>query len=124
MNQSELWAETDELAALIIQSPEIVAFHEAEKYLKAHPKANQMMAKLRELQAQVADFQARKVPPKHFLHLLKDSESLLEELEKIPEVIAFQRAQQSVNHLLRSVTDRLAQAVLSGVADDEEDNRV
>ena len=124
MNQTELWAETDELAELIIQSPEIVAFHEAEKHLKAHPKANQMMTELRDLQAQVADFQARKVPPKHFLHLLKDSESLLEELEKIPEVIAFQRAQQRVNDLLKSVTDRLAQAVLSGVVDDEEDNRV
>ncbi|QSO53901.1 YlbF family regulator [Alicyclobacillus curvatus] len=124
MNQSELWAETDELAELIIQSPEIVAFHEAEKQLKAHPRASQMMAELRELQGQVGDFQARKVPPKHYIHLLKNSESLLEELEKIPEVVAFQRAQQNVNDLLKSVTNRLAQAVLSGVADDDEDNRV
>lgn len=123
MNQEELWAETDELARLIMESPEITAFHAAEKNLKEHVKASQMMAELRLLQEQVGEFQARKVPPKHYVHLLQQSESLMEALEKIPEVVAFQQCQQEVNTLLQSVTSRLAQAVLTKVAD-EEDNRV
>ena len=124
MNQGELWAETDELASLIMQSPEIIAFHEAERNLKAHVRASQLMAELRLLQEQIGEFQARKVPPKHYVHVLHNSESIMGELEKIPEVAAFQQSQQEVNDLLQQVTSRLAQAVLARVEDDEENNRV
>lgn len=124
MNQEQLWAETDELAKLIMESTEIVSFHQAEKNLKEHVQASQMMAELRLLQEQVAEFQARNVPPKHYIHLLQQSESLMERLEKIPEVAAFQQSQQQVNDLLQSVTSRLAQAVLTKVAESDEENRV
>lgn len=117
MDRNEIWAETEELADLILRSPEIQSFHAAEAQLKAHPKAASMMGQLRELQEQVADFQARHVPPKHFIHLLKESESLMAQLESISEVATFQQAQGEVNELLQSVTARLAQAVLSRVDD-------
>lgn len=119
MERNEIWAETEELADLLIQADEIQAFHEAEVNLKAHPQAARMMNELRELQEQVADFQARKVPPKHFIHLLQRSESLLQELENIPEVTEFQRAQSAVNDLLQSVTNRLALAVTTRVTNPE-----
>lgn len=115
LNRNEIWAETEELADLIIRCPEIQTFHEAESQLHSHPKAVSMMAQLRDLQEQISDFQARRVPPKHFVHLLKESESLMEQLENIPEVTAFQQAQGEVNELLQSVTTRLAAAVLSKV---------
>lgn len=123
MNQEQLWTETDELAKLIIASPQIAAFHQAEKNLKAHTEASHLMAELRSLQEQVGEFQSRKVPPKHYVHLLQKSESLLDTLEKIPEVAAFQQSQQDVNTLLESVTSRLAQAVLTRVTDEEPVNR-
>ncbi|CAM3827141.1 YlbF family regulator [Alicyclobacillus pomorum] len=119
MNHNELWAETEELADLIIQAPEIVAYQAAEQRMKAHPTAQRMIAQLKSLQEQVAEYQARKVPPKHYIHLLKDSESLLADLEKIPEVAEFQKAQAAVNELLQAVTQRLAKAVLRKVSDEE-----
>ncbi|MCL6453107.1 MAG: YlbF family regulator [Alicyclobacillus sp.] len=115
LDRNELWAETEELADLIMQAPEIQAFHDAEARLKANPQALSMMNRLRELQEQIGEFRARNVPPMHFVHLMQESESLLEKLETLPEVAAFQRAQTDVNDLLQSVTSRLAQAVLQRV---------
>lgn len=120
INRNELWAETEELADLIMQAPEIIAFHQAEQQMKEHPSAQSMIAKLKELQEEVGEYQARKVPPKHFVHLLKESESLMEQLEKIPEVVSFQQAQTQVNELLQAITSRLARAVLQRVTDDEQ----
>jgi cell fate (sporulation/competence/biofilm development) regulator YmcA (YheA/YmcA/DUF963 family) len=119
IDHNELWAQTEELADLIIQAPEITAFQEAEKNMQAHPEAKQMMNKLKALQEEVGEFQARQVPPKHYIHLLKDSESLLEELEKIPEVAEFQTAQTQLNDLLQAITNRLAKAVLTRVNESE-----
>jgi cell fate (sporulation/competence/biofilm development) regulator YmcA (YheA/YmcA/DUF963 family) len=118
-NHNELWAQTEELAELIIQAPEIAAYQAAEQRMKEHPTARKMMEKLKALQEEIAEYQARRVPPKHYIHLLKDSESLLEQLEKIPEVAEFQRTQAAVNELLQAVTNRLAKAVLERVADEE-----
>jgi cell fate (sporulation/competence/biofilm development) regulator YmcA (YheA/YmcA/DUF963 family) len=118
-NHNELWAQTEELADLIIQAPEIAAYQAAEQRMKEHPTARQMMEKLKALQEEIAEYQARRVPPMHYIHLIKDSESLLEQLEKIPEVVEFQRTQAAVNELLQAVTNRLAKAVLRRVSDDE-----
>jgi cell fate (sporulation/competence/biofilm development) regulator YmcA (YheA/YmcA/DUF963 family) len=120
INHNELWAETEELADLIVQAPEIIRFHEAEQRMKEHPSANSMISELKDLQEQVGEFQARRVPPKHYVHLLKESESLMERLEKIPEVAEFQTAQTAVNELLQAVTSRLARAVLHRVSDEEQ----
>jgi cell fate (sporulation/competence/biofilm development) regulator YmcA (YheA/YmcA/DUF963 family) len=120
INRNELWAETEELADLIIKAPEIIAFQQAEQQMKEHPSAQSMISKLKELQEEVGEYQARKVPPKHFVHLLKESESLMEQLEKIPEVVTFQQAQTEVNELLQAITSRLARAVLQRVTDEEQ----
>jgi cell fate (sporulation/competence/biofilm development) regulator YmcA (YheA/YmcA/DUF963 family) len=120
INRNELWAETEELADLIIQAPELMSFQEAEQKMKSHPHAQSMIAELKVLQDEVVGFQARRVPPKHYVHLLKESESLMEQLEKIPEVMEFQNAQTAVNELLQAVTSRLAKAVLQRVSDEEQ----
>ncbi|GMA49207.1 hypothetical protein GCM10025857_05640 [Alicyclobacillus contaminans] len=117
VDHNELWAETEELADMIVQAPEIVRYQRAEAQMKAHPRAQRMLERLRALREEIGEFQARKVPPKHYMHLLRDSESLLEELEKIPEVVEFQHAQTAVNDLLQTITRRLAKAVLEKVED-------
>ncbi|MCL6593952.1 MAG: YlbF family regulator [Alicyclobacillus sp.] len=117
-DHNELWAQTEELADLIMQSPEINAYQLAEARMKQHPQASSLLARLKDVQEQVAEFQARQVPPMHYVHLLKESESLMTELEKIPEVAEFQRAQNAVNDLLQTLTRRLARAVLERVGDD------
>ncbi|MDQ0191227.1 YlbF family regulator [Alicyclobacillus cycloheptanicus] len=115
VDRNELWAEAEELADLIIQSPEIIQFKECELALKEVPEAQVMMAQLRELQEQIAEFQARRVPFEHYKHMMHDMESLLEKLENIPEVRKFQAAQSAVNDLLQAVTNQLAKAVLERV---------
>jgi cell fate (sporulation/competence/biofilm development) regulator YmcA (YheA/YmcA/DUF963 family) len=115
VDRNELWAEAEELADLIIQSPEIIQFKESELALKEVPEAQVMMAQLRELQEQIAEFQARRVPFEHYKHMMHDMESLLEKLENIPEVRKFQAAQSAVNDLLQAVTNQLAKAVLERV---------
>lgn len=117
INHNELWAETEELADLIIEAPEIKAYKDAEQRMKEHPTAQSKMKKLKELQEEIVEFQARRVPPKHYTHLMENSESLIEELEKIPEVAEFQQTQLRVNELLTNITTRLAKAVLEKVED-------
>ncbi len=115
MDPNELWAETAELADLIIQSADVVAFQAAEMKMNAHPEVARLMVQLKETHEQIGDFQARHVPPKHYLHLLEQSESILHHLESIPEVIQFQNAQSSVNNLLQEISLRLAKAVFTQV---------
>jgi cell fate (sporulation/competence/biofilm development) regulator YmcA (YheA/YmcA/DUF963 family) len=122
LDRNELWAQTEELADLIMQAPEIARYQEAEARMKAHPTASRMIQELKDLQEQVAEFQARQVPPMHYVHLLRETESLLDRLEKIPEVAEFQQAQAAVNDLLQALTQRLARAVLERVADVQGDD--
>lgn len=119
VDRNELWAEAEELADLIIQSPEIIRYQTTEQALKDVPQAQTMMVQLRDLQEQIAEFQARRVPFEHFKHLMHDMESLLEQLDNIPEVRHFQAAQAEVNELLQSVSNQLAKAVLERVTGEE-----
>ncbi len=120
-NHNELWAQTEDLADLIIKSPEIRLYQEAEKKLQAHQQAVHLMAQLRDLQDQIGDFISRKVPEQYYRHLSEEAESLLEQLEKIPEVQHFQSAQSAVNELLQAVSDHLQQAVLQQVTQEDPD---
>ena len=119
IDRNELLAQADELAEMIMQAPEIIAYQKAEQQMKAHPQAESLLRRVRELQEQVAEFQARNVPPMHFAYLLEETESLFEKLDMIPEVQAFQQAQTAVNQLLQSVTNRLARGVQNRVNDQE-----
>ncbi len=119
IDRNELWAEAEELADLIIQSPEVIRYQEAEKVLKATPKAQAKMAQLRDLQEQIAEYQFRKVPFEHYKYLMHDMESLLAELETIQEVKTFQGAQTALNELLQTVSNQLSRAVLERVTVDD-----
>jgi len=116
IDRNELLAEADELADLIIRSPEITAFQVAEEKLKANVSARYKMQELRDLQDQVGELQSRKVPLLHYKHLFERTDALLLELEKIEEVQLFQSSQQAVNSLLQEVTGRLATAVMTRVS--------
>jgi cell fate (sporulation/competence/biofilm development) regulator YmcA (YheA/YmcA/DUF963 family) len=111
-DRNELLAEANELAELLLKTPEISAYRLAEKNMKADPATESKIRKLRELTDQVGEFRARNVPFKHYEHLLKDSEALLNELQSIPEVRAFQEAQTAINELLQTVTNRLSRGVM------------
>jgi cell fate (sporulation/competence/biofilm development) regulator YmcA (YheA/YmcA/DUF963 family) len=121
IDRNELWAQAEELAELLIRCPEIQAYREAEARMNANPQAVSMIRKLRELQEEIADFQARRVPEAYYRHLVAESESLLAKLEKIPEVKAFQEAQTAVNDLLQEVTQRIAAVLTSGGTHDGPD---
>lgn len=112
VDRNELLAEANELAELLLKTPEIAAYRLAERNMKANPATEAKIRKLRELTDQVGEFRARNVPFKHYEHLLKESETLLNELQSIPEVHAFQEAQAAINELLQTVTDRLARGVM------------
>lgn len=119
VDRNELWAQAEELAELIIQSPEVVLYQQAEEALKSTPSAQSMMNQLRDLQEQIGEFQARKVPFEHYKHLMRDVESLLERLETIPEVKQFETAQSAINELLEAVSNQLSKAVLERVTGEE-----
>lgn len=112
VDRNELLAQANEIAELLLKTPEIAAYRLAEQNMKANPATESKIRKLRDLTDQVGEFRARNVPFKHYEHLLKDSESLLNELQSIPEVRAFQEAQTAINELLLSVTDRLSRGVM------------
>lgn len=117
VDRNELWAEAEELADLLMQSPEFHQYRQAETAMKENRSALAMITQLKELQEQIGEFQARKVPEEYYKNLIAESESLLEQLEKIDEVRAFQTAQDSVNELLQAVTNRLSLAVSSRMGD-------
>ena len=113
VDRNELWAEAEELADLLMQAPEFHEYRQAETAMKENKPALAMITQLKDLQEQIGEFQARKVPEEYYKNLIAESESLLEQLEKIDEVRAFQTAQDSVNELLQAVTNRLSLAVSS-----------
>ncbi|MCL6548363.1 MAG: YlbF family regulator [Alicyclobacillus sp.] len=111
LNRNELLAQAEDLADLLIQAPEVARYRAAEAKLHQNATALSLMRQLRERQEQVAEFAARGVPEVHYRHLLQESESLLAQLETLPEVREFMDAQSAVNDLLQAVTGRLAKAV-------------
>lgn len=112
VDRNELLAQANELTELLLKTPEIAAYKLAEQNMKANPATEAKIRKLRDLTEQVGEFRARNVPFKHYEHLLKDSQSLLNELQSIPEVRAFQDAQAAINELLLTVTNRLSRGVM------------
>jgi len=121
VDRNELWAEAEELADLLMQSPEMRIYQQAEQAMKVNTAAVSMVMQLKDLQEQIGEFQARNVPESYYQSLADQSESLFEQLEKIKEVREFQVAQSAVNELLQAVTERLSQAVNSRMAVDLEE---
>lgn len=111
LDRNELLAQAEELAERIVQSPEVAAYQFAQQKLKQNPAAVALLKKVQEIQAQLTEFQARNVPPMHYAYLLKESETLLYELNTIPEVTALKEAEQHVNSLLELISSRLMKIV-------------
>lgn len=111
MDRIDLLLQAGELADLILESPEVDAYRRANAALHEHREAVSFMRRLGELREQVAEFQARRVPPMHYRYLLEETDGIMQQLEHIPEVKAFEDAEAKLNALLDEVADRLSSAV-------------
>lgn len=111
MDRLELLLQADELADLLLMSPEIEVYRRTEEALNRNGNALNLLKRFHELREQVAEFQARKVPPMHYSYLLAETDQLLKQLEEIPEVTAYEQAQAKLNELLDAVTATLYSAV-------------
>ncbi|GMA58758.1 cell fate (sporulation/competence/biofilm development) regulator YlbF (YheA/YmcA/DUF963 family) [Alicyclobacillus sacchari] len=111
MDRNQLLVQASELADLIAESEEAAAYREAQARLAANREASALLRQFRELREQVGEFQARKVPPLHYRHLLEQADALLSELHRIPDVQSFEMAEKRLNDLLDAVTARLSAAI-------------
>ncbi|WAH35552.1 YlbF family regulator [Alicyclobacillus dauci] len=111
VDRVDLLVQADELADMILKTPEIQAFKQAEAAMEANGEAMNLLRRFRELREQVAEFQARQVPPMHYSYLLEETDQLMKKLEQIPEVKAFEDAQSKMNALLNAIASRLSAAV-------------
>ncbi|MFB5191625.1 YlbF family regulator [Alicyclobacillus fastidiosus] len=111
MDRVDLIVQADELAKLILHRPEIRVYRAAEAALEANGEAMNLWRRLRELREQVAEFQARRVPPMHYSYLLAETDQLLDKLNAMPEVQAYEEAQTKLNELLDAISSRLSSAV-------------
>lgn len=111
MDRNDLLAEADDLAELILHTPELAAYRDAQAAMERNREAVHLLRKFHELREQVAEFQARRVPPMHYSYLLKETDEVLQKMEEIPEIKAYEQAQKELEELLTAVTDRLSSAV-------------
>lgn len=111
MDRLNLLVQADELADLILQTPEVTAYREAEMALNRNGEATNLLRRLKELREQVAEFQARRVPPMHYAHLLEETDGLMKQMENIPELKAFETAQHRIEEMFDSITAVLTAAV-------------
>lgn len=111
MDRLNLLLQAEELADLILQSPEVEDYRAAEAALQNQPEATNLIRRLRELREQIAEFQARNVPPMHYAYLLEETEKIRGQMDEIPEVREYESAQQKMETLFDSVSSRLSSAV-------------
>lgn len=111
LDRLNLLLQAEDLADLILKAPEVEAYRSAEAALQNHPEATSLIRRLRDLREQVAEFQARKVPPMHYAYLLEETEKIRDQMDMIPELKEYENAQQRMETLLDSITSRLSSAV-------------
>lgn len=111
LDRIELIVQADELAELILHLPEVRSYRAAEARMEANGEAMNLRRRLFELREQIAEFQARRVPPLHYSYLLEEADELLGKLNAMPEVQAFEEAQAKLNDLLDAISSRLSAAV-------------
>lgn len=118
MDRLSLLLQADELADMILQLPEVQSYRETEAAMERNTDAMNLLRRFRELREQVAEFQARRVPPMHYASLLQETDELMAKLEEIPEVQAFEAAQERMNELFDAITARLKSAVETQINED------
>ncbi|MDI3256111.1 MAG: YlbF family regulator [Kyrpidia sp.] len=110
LDPNELWAQAYELGLLIADSPEVEAYRQAEQALNENAEAQVLLRRLREQQEQLDSL--RRHGSGDYVRPLEESvDEILKALEAIPEVAAFQQAQQRVNDLLQEVTRTIMSAM-------------
>ncbi|SIS99925.1 YlbF family regulator [Alicyclobacillus vulcanalis] len=113
MDRVVLWEKASELARLIADSEAAQGYREAKARLDESPEAQSLLRRFRELQEAVAEFQARRVPPMHYRHVIEEADRLLTEMRRLPEIAAFEQAERRLNELLDAVSSRLQRGLTS-----------
>lgn len=109
LDRNVIYRQATDLGALLAQTDEVAAYREAEEALLQHKTATGILQRLRELQqtAEETDDEASVAP------MYEEIDQLLGELETIPEAVSFEQAQEVVNALLQTVSQIIADGVIS-----------
>jgi cell fate (sporulation/competence/biofilm development) regulator YlbF (YheA/YmcA/DUF963 family) len=107
LDRNQLNLRATELGELLAESEEIAVYRDAEAALLAHPRAAALIHEIRE--SQQAENASKYVIGGTELdsHL----EALLEELESIPEAVAFMKSQATVQALMHTVSQIISQGI-------------
>jgi cell fate (sporulation/competence/biofilm development) regulator YlbF (YheA/YmcA/DUF963 family) len=110
IDRNQIWIKATELGSLVAQCDEVTAFREVEREMLAHPQASELMNRLRNLQQKL---EAAEADGDEAVCQAIDKEmgSVLDAAEAIPVVARFEEAQQSMNALLGTVSQIIAQSV-------------
>ncbi|WP_206881300.1 YlbF family regulator [Alicyclobacillus mali (ex Roth et al. 2021)] len=111
MDRGALWDKASELARLIADSEQAQRYRDAKVQLDGSPQAQSMLRRFRELQEAVAEFQARRVPPMHYRHVIEEADRLLAQMRGVPEIASYEQAERELNELLDEVSSRLQRAL-------------
>ncbi|MCY0902488.1 MAG: YlbF family regulator [Firmicutes bacterium] len=107
MDRNQIYRKATELGALLAETEEVASYRLAEEALLNHPSARQKLARLRELQEATQSGEIE--DPDSY----DEIDQLLSDLEDIPEAVAFEEAQDVVNALLQTVSQIIADGVIS-----------
>lgn len=110
LDRNEIWAQAFELGQLILESPEVLRFKEAEKTMDTHPEISSKVRKFRDLQEQYERL-SEHGSGSHLDGLRQDITKLSAELDAYPEVKAYKEAMAQVDELLKAVTDKIASTI-------------
>jgi cell fate (sporulation/competence/biofilm development) regulator YlbF (YheA/YmcA/DUF963 family) len=110
LDRNEIWAQAHELGQLILESPEVIRFKEAEQTMEHHPVLSSKIRKFRDLQDEY-DKLSEYSTGSHLDGLRNDIRTLSQELDTYPEVQAYKAAMSEVDDLLQAVTQLVASAI-------------
>ncbi|ACV58285.1 YlbF family regulator [Alicyclobacillus acidocaldarius] len=113
MDRGVIWEKASELARLIADSEQARRYRDAKAKLDGSPEAQSLLRRFRELQEAVAEFQARRVPPMHYRHVIEEADRLLADMRRMPEIASFEEAERDLNQLLDAVSSRLQRGLSS-----------
>ena len=110
LDRNEIWAQAFELGQLILDSPEVIRYKEAETAMNDHPEIGSKVRQFRDLQEQYERL-SEHGSGSHLDGLRADIKRLSADLDSYPEVQAYKAAMTAVDELLDSVTKLIAGAI-------------
>ncbi|MFD2170948.1 YlbF family regulator [Tumebacillus lipolyticus] len=111
LDRNEIWAQAFELGEMILRTPEVDHYKQCEQAMLTHPELGAKVSKFKEMQEQY-DRLAEYSQGAHLDGLRKDMKQLQAELDTYPEVQAYKQAMQTVDDLLKAVTDKIAATIV------------